>query len=294
MFVPRRPGMPGRHDRAFHLHLPGRESCWGCPRCGHEDVDVIERIATVPGTPLLIPDIASGAADELGEVRRAALGRVAWAAGDSGRIIVLAQDPSASAMTRTHLPNCVSLTPLGLNADLASAGEHSRAAPDNSRVSHEDSRAVMDGDDAEALPVSVLVAAYLASAASVVIEDVWTVPSNPNLVDVPPDIAAGAGIVLIADGSSTRSPKAPGSFVEGAVEFDDALVEAVASIDREFLTDSKREHDADRFGVQGLGVWAAAAHLTGELAGDWIGEVDLSTDPYGVCYLVAGWTASHP
>ncbi len=156
----------------------------------------------------------------------------------------------------------------------------------------EHSRAGTDPDDGVALPVSVLVAAYLASAAGVVIDDLWSMPSNPTLVGVPPDIATDAGIVLIADGSSTRTPKAPGSLVEGAAEFDDALVESVASIDREFLTDSRRALDADRFGVQGLGVWAAAAHLTGDLAGDWVGEVDLSTDPYGVSYLVAGWTAS--
>lgn len=246
---------------------------------------MIERIATVPGTPLLIPGIASGAADELGDVRRAALGRVAWAAGDSGRITVLAQDPSARAMTRAHLPDRVSLAPLGLDSDVSAAGGRSRGA-------YGDARAATDGDDADPLPVSVLVAAYLASTAGVVIDELWSMPSDPTRVGVPPDITAGAGIVLIADGSSTRTPKAPGSFVEGAVEFDDALVASVASIDREFLTDSRRALDADRFGVQGLGVWAAAAHLTGDLAGEWVGEVDLSTDPYGVCYLVAGWTAT--
>ena len=239
---------------------------------------MIERIATVPGTPLLIPDIASGAADELGDVRRAALGRVAWAAGDSGRIIVLAQDPSASATTRTHLPDRVSLAQLGLDA-------HVTVAP-------QDRREATDSDDGEAISVSVLVAAYLASAAGVIIDELWSMPVDPTLVGVPPDIADGEGIVLIADGSSTRTTKAPGSFVDGAPEFDDRLVESVASIDVDFLTDTQRAVDADRFGVQGLGAWAAAAHLTGDLAGEWVGEVDLATDPYGVLYLVAGWTAA--
>lgn len=239
---------------------------------------MITRIATVPGTPLLIPEVASGAAGELDDLRQAAIERVIWAAGDSGGIVVLAQDPSVTTTTRRDLPERVSLAPLGLGAEVVAASDGRSTV----RVS--------DGDDATS--VSVLVAAYLSAAAGVVMTELWSIPTDPTRAGDWRDIAAGEGVVVVADGSSTRTPKAPGSLVEGAVDFDDRLAASVRSVDVGYFTDVRRVDDAQRFGVHGLGAWAAAARLTGELPGEWAGQVDVTCDPYGVFYLVAGWSAA--
>jgi hypothetical protein len=240
-----------------------------------------DRIAMVPGTPLLIPEIAAGAAPELADVRQASLERVAWAARAAGTITVLAQDPQASVLSLTHLDDVVNLHPLGLSAGVNAAEPdglaHRRKSPPS-----------MSGSD---LPVAVLVAAWLAAAAGVTIDEVWSVPSDPGRVALPARIAESEGLLLIADGTSTRTPKAPGSFVDGAEEFDTAVTEALRSVDAAFFLDARRATDAQRFGVQGLGAWAAAATIVTTSSSTWSGEVDLVVDPFGVCYTVAAWRA---
>lgn len=241
---------------------------------------MITRIATVPGTPLLIPAVAAGAAQEIADVRHAALGRVAWAGGPRGRVSVLAQDPSVSKTTRRDVDSCVSLASLGLNECLCG-------------LARESCERVRDADvrpSATELPVAVLVAAWLADRAGVEIDGVWSVPTDPESVTLPEGLAEADAVVLIADGSAARTPKAPAALVEGAVDFDEQLIEAISSVDVAFFHGARRGADARDFEVQGLGAWAAAVQTTGLLPGHWVGEVDIAADPYGVLYMVAGWS----
>lgn len=240
------------------------------------------RIATVPGTPLLIPAVAAGAAEELADVRHAALGRVAWAGGTRGRVSVLAQDPAVSVPTRHELGPCLSLAAVGLTECLC-------GQPGESCERVRDEGAVLATRE---LPVAVVVAAWLADRAGVGIDGVWSVPSDPESVPLPEGAAEADGLVLIADGSSARTPKAPAALVEGAVEFDDVLTESITSVNVEFFLDERRSADARNFAVQGLGAWAAAAQVTGLMPGRWVGEIDIAVDPYGVLYVVAGWSVT--
>lgn len=239
------------------------------------------RIAVVPGTPMLIPYVASGAAIELSDIRRAAVDRVAWAAGGGRRINVLAQDPAANSVVEHRLPPRVSLSTLG------AASFVGNSAIDSDRK--EDSPHQVGDSHPDAPAVSVLVAAWLAAASNVDMGRVWSAPVDPRLVALPTDLDDADGLLVIADGSSTRTPKAPGSFVEGAHDFDDRLLASIRELDVDFFTDEQRATDVDRFGVQGLGALEAAARLTRQCGDNWVGEVDLAADPYGVFYVVAGW-----
>jgi hypothetical protein len=240
------------------------------------------RIAIVPGTPMLIPQVAASAAGELEDVRQAARERMIWAGGASRRVKVLAQDPGAASVVRCQLCEPVSLSALGLPTVIPTV------APDGSGTHRSPTRG--DSDHRGGPPVSVLVAAWLAHACDVVIDEVWLAPTDPRLVSIPPELADSQGLLVVADGSSTRTPKAPGSFVEGAVAFDESLVDSVGRIDTAFFVEEKRAGDAERFGVHGLGAWAVIAGLIDTLGGEWKGEVDLCADPFGVFYVVAGWS----
>jgi len=241
----------------------------------------LARIAIVPGTPLLIPAVASGAAVELDDVRAASIARVAWAAGDTGHVTVLAQDPSATHVSRVELPESIDLGALGLHLDVRAGLERLPASgPGTDR----------QGSSAQFVPVSVLVAAWLAQAAGVRIDAAWSVPTDPAMGEWSGDVAGTEGLLLIADGSCTRTAKAPGSFVEGAVEFDDRLAAAIKEVDTGYLTDPARGADAHLFGAQGLGVWSVGASLVAGSSAHWLGAIDLTADPYGVNYLVAGWS----
>lgn len=241
---------------------------------------MISRIASVPGTPLVIPEVAAGASSELDDVRAAALARVSWAAEGGGFVTVLAQDPAVLGVTASRLPESVSLSPLGLDGEIPTGG-FSRPEPKDELAGRE--------PVVHTVPVSVMVAVWLAATAGVRIADVWLVPDDPAGVTDHPDLEITGGLLVVADGSATRTPKAPGSFVEGSIEVDDRLVRAMDAVDADYFLDPARSRDARQFGIQGLGAWALAARLAIGTAAPWSGEVDITADPYGVLYVVAGW-----
>lgn len=94
----------------------------------------------------------------------------------------------------------------------------------------------------------------------------------------------GDGRLVTANGSATRTEKAPGHFDERAAGFDDALGRALRTGDLAAL----RSLDV------GLAeeLWADVEELVavaGELAEVSAVEVDYDDDPYGVQYWVVRW-----
>ena len=226
------------------------------------------RIAHVPATPLLIPQVAAGAAGDLEQVRAHALRRVAWAAEDTGAVIVVAAAPGMTGVVARDVPDPLDLRGLGV----AGTGETT---------------------DADALPPAISAAGWLTAQVGARVQGWWAVSADPDGIDLPApllaDVAQTRGIVVVADGSCTRSAKAPGSYVEAAVDFDDRLVTALRAVDTAFLADPARTRDALEFGAQGLGAWALAARLVEALDGTWVGQLDIVDDPYGVLYVVGAW-----
>lgn len=109
------------------------------------------------------------------------------------------------------------------------------------------------------------------------------------------DVALDAGIasgdwvlLVVADGSATRTEKAPGSFDPDAAAFDASVAAALASGEAKALA----AIDADvaaRVLAAGVPTWHAAADLIA--GGTYDAQLLADVAPYGVGYFVALWTA---
>jgi hypothetical protein len=252
-------------------------------------------VATVPSTALLIPEIAAGAACELDALRHSALQRVKDLVKASDRLLVIAGTGQVTTAEILSHPWSASLTPLGFNGEIPlqpSDSYHAVKRP------------------ADDVPTAVAVAGWFLHQVCATLSREYVVVPPQSQID--PAVSAqvfatvdGAmnerlGVLVVADGSATRTPKAPGAFVEGAVLWDDRWLEAWQLVDCEWFTNPARTDDAQRFMVDGVGAWSLAAdviartkhagterHLTEQ---HWTAQMDHRADPYGVMYPVGGWT----
>ncbi|HWU31520.1 MAG TPA: hypothetical protein VN108_01530, partial [Marmoricola sp.] len=93
--------------------------------------------------------------------------------------------------------------------------------------------------------------------------------------------------VVSADGSATRTEKAPGYFDERAADFDKCIEEALANGDATTLGGLDPDL-ADELWCRGVPAFRAMAELMPNPS-----QADLiySDAPYGVAYWVATWTS---
>jgi aromatic ring-opening dioxygenase LigB subunit len=93
-------------------------------------------------------------------------------------------------------------------------------------------------------------------------------------------------LVVVADGSNSRTEKAPGYLDADAEPFDADVAKALAAGDPALLASVDRDR-AVSVGAAGRPAWrAAAAALSGSSYG---AELLCDEAPYGVGYLVAVW-----
>jgi hypothetical protein len=124
------------------------------------------------------------------------------------------------------------------------------------------------------LPLALAVGSHLLAERA---HRLWGVPSGPlPVVDT---------LLVVADGTATRTPKAPGYYDERAEAFDGAVVAALAAGDPSALA-ALDEDLATQLMVAGLPAWRAVASMPGP----WRGAVTYADAPYGVGYVVATWT----
>ncbi len=106
------------------------------------------------------------------------------------------------------------------------------------------------------------------------------------------DLAATAGrvaLLVMGDGSARRGQKAPGYDDVRARPFDEVAAEALAAVDTRALLDIDPVL-ADDLWCAGRAPWqvlAAAAEADGR---SWSGELLYEAAPYGVAYFVAHWS----
>jgi hypothetical protein len=194
--------------------------------------------------------VAPGTLDELGDVRAACTGAVATlvSTGPSRIVVVGAGD-------------------LDHDVDESAGGTLAAFGAD-----------VRAGGDDLVLPLSLTIGAWLLDAAG------WAGPRTYSTGH--PQVDAGEALLVMADGSATRSDKAPGFFDERAETFDAAIASALSS------------GDADALMALDAGLGAAlgstgvpALHVLGELTKGASVAAHLRYDgaPFGVGYLVADW-----
>ncbi|GGZ89241.1 class III extradiol dioxygenase subunit B-like domain-containing protein [Streptomyces echinoruber] len=239
--------------------------------------------AVCPCPPLLVPEVAAGAAPELDAARAAcldALGVLAAARPDR----VVAVGPSDPAGPGEDAPASY---PEGAGGSFRGFGVDLDV-----RLGHAPGRETAPGPE---LPPSLAVAAWLLRRAH------WThapvqglgVPRSlpaERCLAAGRDLAARPGrtaLLVMGDGTACRSVKAPGYLDERAAPFDTAIARALGAADTAALAalDTALAAELKAAGRASWQVLAGAAEDTG-LNGALLYE----DAPYGVGYFVAVWS----
>lgn len=246
--------------------------------------------AVCPCPPLLVPEVAAGAAPELDGLRAACAEAVgALAAARPERLIVVGpaeragRGPYAQGAAGSFRGFGVELD-VRLAADVASGGDdaagRSPSAP-----------------PAPSLPLSLAVAAWLLEHAgwdpAVPVEGlgVGEPLAAERCIEVGRELAGRAeriALLVMGDGTACRTLKAPGYLDERAAPFDAEVARALAAADTGALAalDEELAYELKAAGRAPLQVLAGAAEgapLKGELRYD--------EAPYGVGYFVASWSS---
>ncbi|MFM9371802.1 class III extradiol dioxygenase subunit B-like domain-containing protein [Streptomyces sp. Da 82-17] len=233
--------------------------------------------AVCPCPPLLVPEVAAGAAGELAEARAACADAVAvLAAARPDRLIVVG------------------------TSEEPARGTHPQGAPGSFRGFGVDLDVHLGPADPEApadreLPASLAVAAWLLERASWSAAPVTGIGVDERLptercVETGRELAAQharVALLVMGDASACRTLKAPGYFDERAEAFDAEAARALAAADLAAVEslDAELAHQLKAAGRAPWQILAGAARET-----DLKGELLYDQAPYGVGYLVAAWS----
>jgi hypothetical protein len=214
---------------------------------------VILAVAICPHPPMLIPEVASGAADDLAELRQACADVVASLISlDPDRVVVLGSGELAG------------------DRDEAAGGTLAGFGVD-----------VRAGGATDELPLSLTIGAWLLDRAG------WSGPRTYSTGE--PDTEGRVVLVMMADGSAKRTSESPGFLDERAEAFDAAIASALAGGDAAALADLDLALGAELWAagtspLKTLGKMTKDAAITPQLRSD--------TAPFGVGYFVADWLCS--
>jgi hypothetical protein len=238
---------------------------------------VLISAAVCPHPPILVPDVAAGAAPELDALRAAcdeAVRRLG--ARDADALVVV----GGAAETRAYGAGAyATLRPYGV---------------DWRRPVDEDA-----GFGGEALPLSLTIGYWLLErhglAAEASYRSVAFDAGTDACLDLGREIAGSAGrvaLLVLGDGSACRTEKAPGYLDERAEPYDQAVARALAEADVPALTglDPAVSREVQAAGRASWQVLAGAA--ASPAAGRAVHKAALLADeaPYGVGYFVAAWS----
>lgn len=278
---------------------PGTPSAANPPQaCESYSPGVLAAIAFCPSPPLLVPEVAAGAAAELDGLRSAcaeAVRRLLAAAPDD--LVVLGTGPvtgwfppgSTGGLGRYGVPVTARLPDPRPGVSPTPAGDGHPADP-----------------GAGGLPLALTIGAWLLAGAGVPCSGLAVAP------DTHPAEAAAAlagpgrrALLVVGDGSARRSEPAPGYVDPRAAGFDAAVAAALGTGDAAALRDLDPVLGADLLAA-GVPAWrttgAASARPTpaagpgGPIAGGsgrdggWDATLLHDSAPYGVGYFVAVWT----
>lgn len=240
----------------------------GC-RCGEPgkvtSAAVIRRVAVLPQPPLLIPELAAGAADECAELREACLTAARRLTSVSPDWVVI-----GAASGAPEVPEHASGSFRGFGVDLGVS---------LSRVTAPETE----------LPLPALVAGWLreqGGASSVRVHLVDPATPSGQCEQFAHELGEPAAVLVLGDGSSRHGPRSPGGEDERAEDFDAGIRDALAKADTGALA-ALDPASAAELGAGGRAPWQVLAGLAAD--GDWTAEVLYSAAPFGVGYHVAVW-----
>ncbi|MTE21324.1 hypothetical protein F0L17_19845 [Streptomyces sp. TRM43335] len=230
--------------------------------------------AVCPCPPLLVPEVAGGAAHEMDDARAACYDAIAvLAAARPDRLVVVG--PAAPAGRGRHPGGAVgSFKPFGVDLEVVLGAGEPADRP---------------------LPPSLTVGAWLLGRTewgAAPVEGLGVAEPLPGdrCAAVGREVAAGperTALLVMGDGTICRTVKAPGYFDERAAGFDAAAARALGSADVEALLELDEE-TAYELGASGRACWQV---LAGAARGAGLeGHLLYDQAPYGVGYLVASWS----
>ncbi|TCK25263.1 hypothetical protein [Pseudonocardia endophytica] len=232
---------------------------------------MLAAIAVLPQPPLLVPELAAGAAVETEALRAACLAAVGAVADAARDWVVVGADPGGR---RTVDPGTRgSFAGYGRDVPVALAGTGT-------------------ADEGPGLPLPLLVAAWAAGERADRMRGELVAPDSgtDECLALGAELAGSddAGLLVVGDGSARHTPTAPGGFDERAEAFDAVVAAALDEPDPDALA-GLDPHLAAELGAVGRAPWQvlAGAALAG---GEWGPAVRHTSVPYGVAYHVAAWT----
>jgi hypothetical protein len=256
---------------------------------------VISGVAFCPQPPLLVPEVAAGAASELDELRSAC--RAAITTVCDGRLPVLL---GPGPRSRVHSPWARgTLAGFGVPGELHLGAPTSGGPPANENGGLPSSEGVAAGGVAGGgggeleLPPALTIGAWL-------VRDALGPRSGARGFSVGPDFASSSAavelfrlaetsdlaLVVLGDGSARRSTTAPGYLDERAGAFDATVADALRSGEGHRL-EKLDGALADELLAGGVPAWHAAAAVLPDRP--YTARLLYDEAPYGVGYFVATW-----
>jgi hypothetical protein len=221
---------------------------------------VVSAIAFCPSPPLLVPELAAGAAGELDPLRaacREAVRRLLAAGPDE--VVVIGTGPELRWF------------PPGTRGTLAGYGVPVTAALPGG--------AATDGP----LPLPLTLGAWLLAGVPVPCSGL-AVAAHTDPASLA-DALHGRALLVMGDGSARRSEQAPGYVDPRATPFDATVAGALAGGDAAALRALDTGLGADLLAA-GVPGWRVAGHAA---TGPFEAELLYDAAPYGVGYFVATW-----
>lgn len=227
--------------------------------------------AVCPQTPLLVPKVASGTAEELADVRGASLEAI-----------------TSLCVERPDLVIAVAPGGEGGAREVRFGGTFRRFGVE-----------LTVGQDVDREPcVGLLVGRWLLDngfPVAVPPREGWEVgeDTEPHECERIGRALAARGervaLLIMGDGSARRSLKAPGYLDERAIPFDDEVARALAGADTQALAAIDATTASDLMAA-GRAPWQVLAGAVGGTELPWRGELLSYRAPYGVGYFTAVWT----
>ncbi|MGC4932701.1 hypothetical protein ACLQ3C_03335 [Gordonia sp. DT30] len=244
----------------------------------------------VPTAPLLVPELAGPDAHDTVPVRAAALAAASELAKRASRWVVIGADDGVSSADADLSSGA---------AGVAATGTFARFGVDV-RVAFEESRIPRAATATARMPLSMLIGAWLRGQAGAVHASAVVVnpaASAGDCADLGARLAAAVtesdesiGVLVVGDGATALSPKAPGGGLrESAVRLQERIDAALANADLGVLGSL----DADECraeGVSGRAAWQVSAALVADIPVR--AECLYADAPFGVGYVVARWSAT--
>jgi hypothetical protein len=236
---------------------------------------VLVAAAVCPHPPLLVPELAAGAASELDGLRAACDAAVSALLEVGSDLVVVVGDAPAMGPY-----------PEGARGSLAPYGVDIRVPP----------RSCSDGsDEGSTLPLSLTIGQWLLRrqrhAAAALLYGVSADADATRCAQVGAALGERAervAMLVMGDASARRSLKGPGYLDERAPAYDASVARALAGADTEALLGLDASLSSELLAA-GRAAWQV---LAGAAAGGrWSAQVSFDQAPYGVTYLVATWTA---